>query len=417
MMERLRLLQSELKQRPDTDDQIALAGHSTGGVIMRKMLGENGAEDLISHAFFLNVPFRGAPKALSVFVTGCDPPGGDPMIPIVDAKSLCNIAPCAPIVYHLAPSFAFRTPVADIPGGIPAGTGDIREREKAAFIKAAAERGIYFLKYAVSKAPQTIEARAQIALGADDWNKFLDEAAIHRSGEAAYSGGMKGSDAAAKHRAFVPNEIARRNLSFQQSQRSAVGWNDLLAGRAMQFHKTSEANAASGKWADKAFIFYSKHVKDGKPVTTVRVSIKANGSKNCGNSIPALIQPQTINQDWSEGNAHPPVPEKQSDKSLSIEQWVEDSGSYSKQFWTLDREAGEGDGTVPLSSLLGFGGPAKVFAALPGGPNHVSAPNSDWLWDRVMEVLQGYDTSKFQLTTADTKEGVENSPAVKGVAT
>ncbi|MDP3000154.1 MAG: hypothetical protein Q8N47_21905, partial [Bryobacterales bacterium] len=53
------LVECTLSKRADTDDQVAVAGHSTGGVIIRYMLGLGGAEACISHAFFMNVPFRG----------------------------------------------------------------------------------------------------------------------------------------------------------------------------------------------------------------------------------------------------------------------------------------------------------------------------------------------------------------------
>ncbi len=43
---------------------------------MNRALGEPGMQARVSHAFFINVPFLGAPKALSVILTGQDPPGG-----------------------------------------------------------------------------------------------------------------------------------------------------------------------------------------------------------------------------------------------------------------------------------------------------------------------------------------------------
>lgn len=58
----LKYLHEQLKSKPDTDDQVAIMGHSTGGVLIRRLLGEHAASTLISHAFFVDVPFRGAPK-------------------------------------------------------------------------------------------------------------------------------------------------------------------------------------------------------------------------------------------------------------------------------------------------------------------------------------------------------------------
>jgi hypothetical protein len=312
MMDRLCLLQKELRAKPDTDDQIAVAGHSTGGVIIRRMLGQAGASGLISHAFFLNVPFRGAPKALSVFLTGCDPPGGSPMIPFIDAYSLRNIASCAPIVYHLAPSFAFPTPVAEIPGGIRPGPGLDREREKSAFVDAAPQSGIYFFRRAVDHSPDSIEERAQVAAGADAWSSFLDEAGTHQSGRALYQkvaddakANNTSSPWASKFVEFVPREIASRKLEFQNVRRGIMGWNVELAGKAQAFHEASEAVAAKGAWADKAFIFYSK----GHP-TTGRVIIEQHETVNCGGNMVALMAPSNTTSDLYDGVAHPPAPTK-----------------------------------------------------------------------------------------------------------
>jgi len=71
-----------------------------------------------------------------------------------------------------------------------------------------------------------------------------------------------------------------------------------------------------------------------------------------------------------------------------------------------------------LRSLLGFGGPVKyVFKALEGNPgdpspDHTHAPNSDWLWDRVIELLQGVEPKAEYVHppgTVDTTTGEPKS--------
>jgi len=188
---------------------------------------------------------------------------------------------------------------------------------------------------------------------------------------------------------------------YTSAQRSAVGWNDALAKKAEQFHIESEAAAASGAWADKAFIFYSK----GHPTTT-SVFIQAEGETDCGDNIVALIKPSNTTSDLYDGIAHPPEPSDRSEER-HFEQWIFAGPSHvAKRFWKLGAKREDGDGTVPLRSLLGFGGPAKIFNPLPGSPEHVPAPNSDWLWDRVLEVLQGVNVQQH-LSSGDPREGKE----------
>jgi hypothetical protein len=406
MMDRLRVLQGELQGRRDTDDQIAVAGHSTGGVIIRKMLGEPGADSLISHAFFLNTPFRGAPKALGVFLTGCDPPGGDPMLPIVNDKSLRNIASSAPIVYHLSPSFQYPHHVVDIPGGVPAkpdGKPDV-EREKAALIDAALQRGIYFRRFPVETAPTTNAERVRITDGADDWSNFVDGAAVRKSGEPAYILGGVGVD---NFKQIDQDERAKGDRPFQLSKRVPVGWNTELANKSLAFHQASEATAQSGAWKDKAFIFYSKF--KAKPTTGSVVLSSLGQDVDCHSNVVALISPEGVIPDLIPGTAHPPEPQK-ANGALQVEQWDVDPVSRSafKRFWQISTTTIDGDGTVPVPSLLGFGGPARVFTAIPQDPDHTHAPNSPFVWDRVLDVLQGDDFDGFLLKTANTTNGTES---------
>jgi hypothetical protein len=288
--------------------------------------------------------------------------------------------------------------VAEVPDGISPGPAEAREREKAGFVNAAIQRGMYFLRHVVRAVPASMAERGQIAAGADKWAEFIDDAAIHQGGRAAYI--KLGGAPAAKFLAFVPDEIASRNLEFQKDRRIPMGWNDFLSDRALAFHRASEAVAASGTWADKAFIFYSKNHP-----TTGRVVISSGGVKDCDDNIVALIAPSNTIVDLVDGRAHPPPPSTVNG-TVQMEQWANSEGRLFKRFWNLSAVQEDGDGTVPLCSLLGFGGPAKVFQPLPKDPQHAPAANSEWLWDRVIEVLEGFDVSNF-LQRADTKKGLE----------
>jgi hypothetical protein len=404
MMQRLRELQERLRKRDDTDDQVAIAGHSTGGVIIRRMLGEPGADSLISHAFFLNVPFRGAPKALSVMVTGRDPPGGDPMIPGMDPYSMLAIAPTAPIVYHLAPSAKYPTPVAQIlPDGIPPGPLPDREREKAALIDAALRRGILHPAAPVCVPLDSLEERLAVADGADDWNDFVRWRNRHSDGDALYQyESERGGSVGETHFSLPAKKLAESAaLQLQAARRISMAWSTELAKQAQTFHETSERIAAGGTWAEKAYIFYTKEHD-----TTVSVKIEPQGGLTQCNVVSMYSDANTTNT-FLDGEAKPAEP-KESENPLVVEQWQYQAGTLWRAHSQVSATTDDGDGTVPRVSLLGFGGPAKVFKPLPGNPKHVPAPNSEWLWSRVMDVLQGHDVSDFLLTSANTTNGTES---------
>ena len=278
MMQKLRELQQRLRKRDDTDDQIAIAGHSTGGIIIRRMLGEPGADSLISHAFFLNVPFRGAPKALSVFVSGRDPPGGDPMIPGMDAHSMLAIAPTAPIVYHLAPSAKYPTPVVEIlPDGVPAGPLPDREREKAALIDAALRRGILHPVAPVCVPLGSLEERLSVANGADDWNDFVLWRNRHSDGDALYRyESEKGGSVGETHFSLPAKKIAESaSLLLQTARRISMSWSADLAKQAQTFHDTSESVATCA-------IFDGEAVGDaGKVSHVARQAVDRNLASLC----------------------------------------------------------------------------------------------------------------------------------------
>jgi len=161
------------------------------------------------------------------------------------------------------------------------------------------------------------------------------------------------------------------------------------AGRAKDFHHASEKIAASGAWASKAYIFYSTG-----HLTTQRINIGLREEQewNTFDMFNHLQYGTARPAQWS-GSGKNADDEKE--HWVDYEQWVVDDGRAYKKIWRLSATRDtNGDGTVPLSSQLGFGGPINVFRRLPGSPEHVPAPNSEWLWERVIDVLLGYDVTK-----------------------
>jgi hypothetical protein len=85
-------------------DKIALACHSTGGLIVRAALLQSGVEQYVDQAFFINVPFWGAPKTYYVYVTG-------DMVLNVAWPLMQELNPNSPIIYYLSPSERYPDPV------------------------------------------------------------------------------------------------------------------------------------------------------------------------------------------------------------------------------------------------------------------------------------------------------------------
>lgn len=94
-------LVKNVSKYPFISQNISIAGHSTGGVIMRGIATmDNVIRDKVDHMFFINVPHWGAPKAEFVFLTG-------DMLPIISNESMRQLAPDMPIVYFLSPSIRY----------------------------------------------------------------------------------------------------------------------------------------------------------------------------------------------------------------------------------------------------------------------------------------------------------------------
>jgi hypothetical protein len=80
------------------DDKLAIASHSTGGLITRALLVQPGVEQFVDKAFFIDVPFWGAPKAYYVFFSG------DMGLPFIRPRFMQSLSQNMPIVYYLAPT-------------------------------------------------------------------------------------------------------------------------------------------------------------------------------------------------------------------------------------------------------------------------------------------------------------------------
>lgn len=88
---------------PFLAEKLCLAGHSTGGVIMRGLATTNNhLSGLVEHAFHINVPHWGAPKAEFVLLAG------DMGVDLVtQVECFRQISPDMPIVYFLTSGAAY----------------------------------------------------------------------------------------------------------------------------------------------------------------------------------------------------------------------------------------------------------------------------------------------------------------------
>jgi pimeloyl-ACP methyl ester carboxylesterase len=100
-----RLIDAVKKDNPLLDDKVALVGHSTGGLVIRGAIVHAGATSVIDKAFYIDVPFFGAPKSYFVYLAG------DMGIPLVATSLMRNLSPNMPIVYYLAPNLGYPDPI------------------------------------------------------------------------------------------------------------------------------------------------------------------------------------------------------------------------------------------------------------------------------------------------------------------
>jgi hypothetical protein len=397
---RVAKLQAELREKPDTDDEVALTGHSTGGLIMRRALGEPGMQQRVSHAFFISVPFRGAPKALGVILTGKDPPGGGPgnrMVDFVDPDSLRDAALCMPIVYHLAPSAAYTERVAFTPGRPPAAPISVEE-DKRDLIDTAISAGFLPAPCFVKASGLSDGERALLASSSNDWHSFWSEASERLRAQelydASYPHGYPERDS------WFPGEIRARGLEAQAAARVRGGWNLELAARARQFHEQSEQVARSGAWKDKAYVFYSI----AKQPTTLSVHFERVSETDFADSL-ALLKDEGIPVlQFLDGDVVPARTEEEREiadergehhsvPAPVVHQWLRVNGRCKRIVWRLwaESKTSGGDGTVPEESLRGFGGDVQdqQIGKIGDKFTHLDTPNEATVWNSIMQMLQG----------------------------
>jgi hypothetical protein len=77
----------------------------------------------------------------------------------------------------------------------------------------------------------------------------------------------------------------------------------------------------------------------------------------------------------------------------TVHQWTRVDGGCRKVVWRLwgENALRGGDGTVPLASLLGFAGKARVAPPITDGHNraHADTPKEGSIWLLIMRSLQG----------------------------
>jgi hypothetical protein len=418
-----------LQLRTDFDDEVALAGHSTGGVIIRRALKEPGMKAMVSHAFYLNVPFLGAPKALGVILTGQDPPGGDRMVDLVQPESLSALSLGMPIVYHLAPTANFPGRVAITPHR-PFSESPSIELDKSDLVNAAIDCGFLLPASYVSPIGLSASTRGILAARADAWYKLTREAHERSRAREVYKHVFPGLDR--KYDDWHTEQLALRRLEDQFAARSKGKWNVELANRARVFHAEAESVARDSHWEDKAFIFYSVAEKP----TTLRVHFEREREDDFAHvtglleaeGIPLhafaegdVLVPRGSGVQWltekveEQANVEPEPQKIEKNRNVPTviaHQWSVvkspyKSTLYRRTVWktfAVNKVSG-GDSTVPTESLLGYGGKATFIKAIPSnddnyylhpkkekappGPEHVEAPSNIYVWKRIVEVLQG----------------------------
>jgi len=390
---KLEALQADLRSLPDADDEVALAGHSTGGLILRRALAEPGMQAKVSHAFFISVPFLGAPKALSVILTGQDPPGGDRMILFVTADSLRDMALSMPIVYHLAPSAAYPERVAFTPNR-PSGSRDSIEEDKRDLVESAISVGFRPRPRFVRASGDSNAERARLAASADSWHSFWAQASERLRAQELYDAMfLRGHT---QRDAWMPFEVRSRGLEGQYAARVPGGWNTELAARAEQFHRESQEIGRSEAWAEKAYVFYSIN----SSATTLSVHLERASEAKFAGPIDLLKDERIPTLRFLEGDVEPPRGKEEQKLAKggtvpapTVHQWSRVDGGCRKVVWRLwgENEKRAGDATVPLQSLVGFAGRARFAPPIREGNNtaHKDTPKEESLWLHIMGALQG----------------------------
>jgi len=384
-------LHQALREEDDTDDLVTLSGHSTGGVIDRRVCTLPAIARMVEHCFFMNAPFRGAPKATSVMLFGGAPPVQGEYAemmppPLISAAAMMRVAVNLPILYYLSPNYRYPDCVSTLSWELCSKTGlmpapdlgeNAREVEKRNAILAAVAVGIYQPTRSVP-ASATEAERVLLALGAMKWHEAWWQVCRQRAYEASV-GDPQGEE---RHSARLR---ANPNLALQDRLRAQtpVAWNESIAEKAAAFHRLSETRIDGS--AVSLYVFWSQRTP-----TPGSVDIDLDGAET-----------EQMVYDIYSATGSRPAPPIGKDFDFRFEWWP---GKGRKQGVKVSGQIVDGDGTVPRASLLGIGtAKAKIFKPIPGDPGHVPAPNEAWVWDRVLDVLTGRDVQEHMLTGADVE--------------
>jgi hypothetical protein len=227
--------------------------------------------------------------------------------------------------------------------------------------------------------------------------------------------------------------LAESNLVDQNAVRVEQGWSDALQRKATQFHDDCEGVARLGNWADRSYIFYSIN----KNPTTLGIEAQLESAEEFPNLESFLHAVGWTAEKARKRNVIPP-PRKEGTLAkrdlaepleqgvFHVENWSKRGAIYRREKWRFATvQQIFGDGTVPLSSLIGFGGPVNVFRKVIGekdngderhpdedirGLAHSKAPNHPWCWRRVVEVIEGHDVSDHLDSAVDPVDGVDPDP-------
>jgi hypothetical protein len=425
----LDLQRKRLTPAPDTDDQVAVMGHSTGGVVIRRALGpiadadcidpalktgnHPDAKSLISLAFFLSVPFNGAPKALPVLMTGLTEPDGERMIPFLVPETLFSISLVMPIVYHLATTSDYGYRPASSPTRPPGAPPD-HEADKAAFVGDALKAGLMPTPWFVKASVTDFELRRKLAFGADDWHQLVRELWARTNGSQLINATGGWNDVN-----WFDAEIKRRGLTYQYENRrpQPSGWNTTLANRAKDFHQAS-LKAIAGEWNKRSAIVFGiakdftfRQINLSKGADTIHdggVIGVMHDKKLVPTTFGALSQPSTQKASWS--NNAGTVAYRGGIKTFT--QWTAEPpsahGQDRKQIretpWTLEwvTQAFAGDGTVPSDSQLAEAkNVAKLIPIAPyeESPKHMETTKAAHVWESlVLAMHRGLDVVKDDST-------------------
>jgi hypothetical protein len=398
---------SGLKQAPDTDDQVAVMGHSTGGVVIRRALGRITDQDcldpavkgnhpvpdtLISLAFFLSVPFDGAPKALPVLMTGLQEPEGSRMIPFLVPESLVAVSLAMPIVYHLATTGDYAYRPASSPSR-PAGAQEDREADKAGFVTDALDAGLMPRPWFVRASVTDPALRRRLALGANDWHQLVRELAQRTNGLSVVEA-TNGSYAVTR---WFTSEVERRGLKYQQDARQPGGWNAALANRAKSFHQSS-TQAITDPWNQRSCIVWGIS-SDAGTFRQINLSKGAPITHHGGVLGVFRDRGQTVNSGLDSTSAAT-ITAVAADPLVggikTYSQWEVQGDTVIETPWTLRwiSQKGAGDGTVPADSQLAeIDNVAAVVLTGPQGmvPHHMESTRPACVWEALVMAMHKID--------------------------